>query len=395
MAAQKKRNTVEYIASPSGLGSDILRPTILKYGQVCFRKTTGHSGGSLPRYGHVTDQDLATELELELEDEPTCQVENDDDTEGSEDIRKLRTGEYELALPVPSVFFKYIIGKGGATKRSIEQGTRCTLIIPKRGEDEAPIVILGANKRQILSAKQRIEILVWSNRNKEGITHFIGIAINKEQQVIEKFEDFKSQVLRDFKDIDEQLFQESFKLHLTLPVLYLFTASAERTAVACIRETIDILKTKLGTPPSLIKLQGLEAMNDDYSSVNVLYSKVSLVDGSPWLQEFADCLQEELMKKLPDNVKELHSNCSNVKLHMTLMNSNYKMEESTDTSDTSKGNRYQLQRKKYSFDARGIFQKFSDFDFRQFKLSEVHLLSIKEPRDSNGFYKCIDSFSLV
>ena len=53
--------TVEYIPSPSG-HSDILRPTILKYGGMCFRKTTGRPDPPLPRY---SDGGWATEETME------------------------------------------------------------------------------------------------------------------------------------------------------------------------------------------------------------------------------------------------------------------------------------------------------------------------------------------
>ncbi len=41
---------------------------------------------------------------------------------------------YRLVLPIPSVFYKYIIGARGATRENIESDTKCHLNIPRRGE---------------------------------------------------------------------------------------------------------------------------------------------------------------------------------------------------------------------------------------------------------------------
>lgn len=45
------------------------------------------------------------------------------------------SGGYRLRLPIPSVFFKYVIGKEGRTKASIERETGCRLGIPGIGRE--------------------------------------------------------------------------------------------------------------------------------------------------------------------------------------------------------------------------------------------------------------------
>ena len=42
---------------------------------------------------------------------------------------------FRLRIPIPSVYFKYIIGKKGETKRKIENDTRTQIRIPKQGEE--------------------------------------------------------------------------------------------------------------------------------------------------------------------------------------------------------------------------------------------------------------------
>ena len=59
--------------------------------------------------------------------------EGEDITAELEGLEQLPNGTYQLKLPVPSQFFKYIIGKEGRTKKGIERDTECHLSIPSRG----------------------------------------------------------------------------------------------------------------------------------------------------------------------------------------------------------------------------------------------------------------------
>lgn len=59
-----------------------------------------------------------------------------EDTEAHlEGIQKLPNGGYRLKLPIPPVFFKYIIGKEGRTKKGIERDTECHLWLPSKGKE--------------------------------------------------------------------------------------------------------------------------------------------------------------------------------------------------------------------------------------------------------------------
>ena len=49
-------------------------------------------------------------------------------------IEQTETG-YRLAMDVPSVFFKYIIGKKGEAKKKIEMETRTQIKIPRQGDE--------------------------------------------------------------------------------------------------------------------------------------------------------------------------------------------------------------------------------------------------------------------
>jgi len=51
-----------------------------------------------------------------------------------EDIRNTAAG-YQLNVQLPSVFFKYIIGKKGETKKRLESETRTQIRIPRQHEE--------------------------------------------------------------------------------------------------------------------------------------------------------------------------------------------------------------------------------------------------------------------
>ena len=56
-----------------------------------------------------------------------------DDPQSTEKVEPVDNG-YILRLDIPSVFYKYIIGKGGRAKRDIETDTECSIRIPRQGE---------------------------------------------------------------------------------------------------------------------------------------------------------------------------------------------------------------------------------------------------------------------
>ena len=381
MASRSQREDVaHYISSPLS-HTDILRPTIIKYGDRQFRKMT-----ALPDQPQGTDRYRYEEdtppypqaANEEIEDEPSCEGE----LEGLKDVVQLPNGQYEILLGIPSVFFKYIIGREGRARKSIEHDTKCCLKIPRQGQ-LGPIVIRGDTKRSLASAKQRIEVIVWSNRYKEGITHFVAIRLNH-TSVMESFEAFKEDVLHKIKGVDENLFQIPQKLHLTLQVFYLFSSKEEVMAGQAIEESLQVAKFKLGSTSVMIHLKGLESMNDDYSQVNVIYAKVQLIDGSSRLQEFADTLKMELEARIPDYVeRDTKRPC--VKLHATLMNTKFR-----NVSEERGPNK----RKKDVFDARKIMHHFADYDFGCVSLTEICLVKRGE-YGSDGFYSCIQSFKLV
>lgn len=86
-------------------------------------------------------------------------------------------------------FFGRIIGARGATKQRIEGETKAQITIPRQGRNE-DIVITGGSRENVASARQRIEMIVLSSRQKQPPTHFFGVRIQTDQ-IKENYERFK------------------------------------------------------------------------------------------------------------------------------------------------------------------------------------------------------------
>ena len=74
----------------------------------------------------VDADDYANDYSNEYDVEESCVVGNS--------LEKGPNGEYSLSVSIPSVFFKYIIGKKGETKKRIETETKTRITIPRQGE---------------------------------------------------------------------------------------------------------------------------------------------------------------------------------------------------------------------------------------------------------------------
>lgn len=132
---------------------------------------------------------------------------------------------FKMPISIPSAFFKFIIGKKGETKRKIENETCTSIWIPRQGQ-EGDIglcnsvcykiflfiylwkysatfsVIQGRDRKGIISAKTRIDILVESGRQKLPFTHFLSIPVQS-PDIRDGFEDFKKQVLDKCKGVSD------------------------------------------------------------------------------------------------------------------------------------------------------------------------------------------------
>ncbi|XP_053976357.1 activating signal cointegrator 1 complex subunit 1 [Hylaeus volcanicus] len=327
---------------------------------------------------------------LEQRDAATCNtpyVENDDlkyqdcEEEFATDIEIVpyETAKFKHVFHVAKSFFPFIIGAKHQVRKRLQNETKTTIQIPGPGQD-GDIKIIGYDHKGIITARHRINLIIESTRGRLNFTHFLSIPLN-EDQIIMKFNTFKHDVMtfeNTPRGVDEMLFQQPKKLHLTLGVLTLLDDIERDQAIKALDYCKDhIIKAKIKKHGQIhIRLQGTDIMNDDPSEVNVLYARI--IDTNNILQDIAD----EIVNHYA-NIGLLRKEKDRVKLHVTLMNTSFKLDDKEFTD-----------KRKLRFDAREILKVHGNTIFGETTLKELHI-SQRHTISSNGYYQATATINLA
>ncbi|XP_029383116.1 activating signal cointegrator 1 complex subunit 1 isoform X2 [Echeneis naucrates] len=353
---------------------DVLRPTLININGRIYRKNA------------IREENYEEEEDLSYMGPPGYEEFAEDETCDTYSVEKTDKG-YRCAFDVPSVLYKYIIGKKGETRRRLEFDTKTSISIPKQGV-EGQIVITGAHKAAVLSAVTRVEVLIESFRRKQPFTHFLSIPLN-DPKIQERFLKFKDEVLQQCSQdngVEASIFQNPAKLHLTIGTLALLNETEVRKACEHLQECQNFIRDITEGKPLPLEVTGIEYMNDDPGMVDVLYAKVDVKDRSDKLQAIADQLIEHFVS-LGLMVKEW----DRVKLHGTVMNTLFRKDT---TSEDTGGPGRQTVSEREAFDARNILKKFNNFHFGEFELNTV-LLSQRYSTDCTGYYTTAGSVNFA
>jgi activating signal cointegrator complex subunit 1 len=242
-------------------------------------------------------------------------------------------------------------------------------------------VIKGFSRKNIISAKNRLDLIVASGRSRIQFTHFLSIAFTS-PEIQQNFLQFKNDILSDSEiyGLDESLFQVPQKLHLTIVTLALLDNEDRCLCAELLQDCKEmIIQPILRDEPLKAKLVGLDYMNDDPSSVDVLYGKVV----SENLQEISNGIAEYFASRGYSQVKHDY-----VKLHVTLINSLFRdnddafVKEKEEIRADNKDNF----KTRVTFDASKILKKYKDFYFGEIDVKEIHL-SQRYSKATNGYYE--------
>lgn len=342
---------------------DVISPQLMWIGTRCYRvnQTKGIS-----RFLETVSDEPRTYLEEDMYD--------GDDREEEYDIEVTNHGKYETSFHVPSAFYAMIIGAKGQTRQRLEAEMKVQIRVPKQGT-EGDIVITGSSRKSLVAARSRIELIVIGARNKQQFTHFLSVPLSV-PEVIKRFLDFRHKVVSKLPrafSVDQSLFQQPEKLHITLCTMSLMDnqdrANAAQILLDCQESIISPILKKNG--PLEIRIQGLEYMNDDPHGVDVLYAKIK----SPILQTVADQIYEYFIAK-----GLMQRKCEQIKLHVTLINTLFRV------SQAEIGNEKEVDRKRITFDASEILRLYGEFDFGILVLNEIHL-SQRFSTSYTGYYE--------
>ncbi|BFZ00513.1 hypothetical protein BsWGS_03552 [Bradybaena similaris] len=358
---------------------EVLRPQLIWIGNRCYRKNPLKDSKAMdPETEDLFDSDFASNTY------------NDEVCGLDMDIEETSKG-FRLRLEVPNAYYRFIIGKRGETKTRLQVETQTQIHIPKPGDKQEVIVIDGHDKKGLISAKTRIDVLIDSARQRQPFTHFLSIPINSDE-VVMGFEDFKLKVLANFegdRGLDSSLFQNPKKLHLTIGTLVLLSDKEIDKAASLLHSCqAELIEPILRGQRLEVQVKGLEYMNDDPAAVDVLYAKIEAGDACERLQLLADRLvntftSADLMQREYDRVK----------LHVTVMNTLMRKDPSGALVPKVEQNSRQGNKSRESFDASGILKKFPDFNFGSQHVSSIHL----SERFSTGldeYYECVTSVAL-
>ncbi|XP_071319081.1 activating signal cointegrator 1 complex subunit 1 [Trachinotus anak] len=349
---------------------EVLRPTLININGRIYRKNI------------IKEEHYEEEEDFSYVGPPEGEDLAEDETCDTFSIDKTDKG-YRCAIDVPSVLYKYIIGKKGETRKRLEFDTKTSISIPKQGV-EGQIVITGSNKAAVSSAVTRVEVLVESFRRKQPFTHFLSFPLS-DSKIQEGFLRFKDEVLQQCSQdhgVEESIFQNPAKLHLTIGTLALLNETEVRKACEHLQECQTFIRDITEGKPLQLDVTGIEYMNDDPAMVDVLYAKVNLKDGSDRLQVIADQLVEHFVSK-GLMVREW----DRVKLHGTVINTLFRKDS---TAEDTGGPGRQTVSEREAFDARNILKKFGAYRFGEFELNTVQL-SQRYSTDCTGYYNSAGS----
>ncbi|CAN9509159.1 unnamed protein product [Ophioblennius macclurei] len=344
---------------------DVLRPPLLNINGRIYRR-------NIIKEEHYEEEEEFSYMEAaeseEMEADESCDLHPIEQTDKG----------YRCAIDVPSVLYKYIIGKKGETRRRLESDTKTSISIPKQGV-EGQIVITGATKSSVSSALTRVEVLMDSFRKKQPFTHFLSFPLN-DSKVQEGFLRFKEEVLQKCAQdhgVDETIFQNPLKLHLTIGTVALLNDMEVRKASEHLQECQNFIRDITEGKPLPLEVTGIEYMNDDPGAVDVLYAKVHVKDRSDKLQEIAERLVEHFV-----SAGLMSREYDRVKLHGTVMNTLFRKDASVEDSG---GTGRQNAGEREAFDARNILKEFDEYRFGEFELNTVQL-SQRYSSDCTGYY---------
>ncbi|XP_030256513.1 activating signal cointegrator 1 complex subunit 1 [Sparus aurata] len=351
---------------------EVLRPALININGRIYRRNI------------IKEENYEEEDDFSYMGPPESEDLADDETCDTNFIEQTDKG-YRCAIDIPSVLYKYIIGKKGETRRRLEFDTKTNISIPKPGV-EGQIVITGSHKAAVSSAVTRVEVLVESFRKKQPFTHFLSFSLS-DPKIQEGFLRFKDEVLEQCsqdRGVDESIFQNPAKLHLTIGTLALLNEMEVRKACEHLQECQNVIRDLTEGKPLPLEVKGIEYMNDDPAMVDVLYAKVNMKDGSDKLQVIADRLVEHFV-----SAGLMVREWDRVKLHGTVMNTLFRKDSTVE--DTGSQGRQPMSERE-AFDARNILKIFRAHRFGEFELNTV-LLSQRYSSDCTGYYSSAGSIN--
>lgn len=355
----------------------VLKPEILHIGSRHYRKNFSSSitDAYLKPVGHL-EEELDTDEVIEKDFEQNL-------ADVHKQIEAVADG-FLVKLHIPPLFQSFVVGGQHSRRKNLEKEFNCHIKFPTYGTNSSLVSVKASSKLDLLNVCRRISWVVLTARSRCQPTHFICLPANT-PSIQDSFNNFRDTVLKlaaatkssDFDGVELSVFHKSSTLHFTLVTLVLADEAEVARANDILKSFCDSSEGRLlfSSGPLQLTLKGLEYMNDDPSSVHVLYAKVADTPEFQRFQRISDALHALFTKH--NLISKTHSQDVSVKLHMTLMNSRLKAEKEGRSVDDRR-----------PFSIVGILREMKNYCFAENYLFDCIYLSDRMAFDSSAqFYK--------
>ena len=289
----------------------------------------------------------------------------------------------EVTSEFVSHYFKS--AKGQCLFANLLQGLNAVATIKQNLDcPEKPTLLIEADSKQNSEqAKMKVMQALFALTSRgQSFTHLVTIPFT-EPTFVANYLRFKETVLSTFAQcsgINESLFQNAKKLHLTVSVLTLVSDEHIAKAKDIIQqECRSIIDSGIDLNKN-IEVKGLAIMNNDPYRTNVLYANVP----DERLQVVADRVARQMLSN-GLVFKDDHSGQS-VKLHITLMNTVFSRRKAF---KSRKGTLEKINPVK-SFDSGAILEHFQNHVFAEIAFPCVQLNDVRA-QNEQGYYKIVHS----
>lgn len=244
-------------------------------------------------------------------------------------------------------------------------------------ENSVMIEVHGNSIQTVGCAMKELHTVIAEIRSQSKPLQFISIPTISDE-IKTNFLEFKDKVVqKQYKGVEESIFQKAEKLHLTITVLSLFNSSEIEEVTQCLQKyKKDVFDNMLNGRNHLsIILEGLDSMQTDLKKCHVLYAKAKFTD------EDENCDLQAIVNSI-NNFFYIKGFCKeqrvDVKLHATLMNTKYRKVEG----------RKKFYQKRLPFNAVDIMKDYKDHYFGKCNFNAIDL-SLMSSVDDNGYYKSL------
>ena len=275
-----------------------------------------------------------------------------------------------------------------------------TKALPSGIEPPPPgsILVVAPSRTAARDAKRALELALERalRSPKLPYTHFVCVPLclgddgERLVRVVRAFHrDVLSSPYAEQCDIEPSIAHEPGHAHLTLCMLKLFSDEARSRAIAAM-DALDAALKEMGVggvesggasaePSIQLEIKGLDAMNSDFSKVDVLFLKVREVGEKGAMSGICDatlrCFANAGLLSRKDEHKP-------VKLHATVMNTRLRHRGS------NRGNGGDSWEQRRPFDARRLMASHGDLDCGVVSVKTVHLSKRGEyDVEAGGFYR--------